>query len=129
MTNIAKQFNEWDIETIEKRLIEIQAAADGDCHFSHFNGIEILALTQRAVKLAVLKEKENTFVKVNDIVQITNTEHDWYSCLVVVDQLKNFGCRGYIDVPQQGRAYIRLEHTDYKIVGKSQNLGADYATG
>jgi len=56
MTNIAKQISEWDIKDIEKRLIEIQAAADGDCYFSPGNGIEILAVAQRTVELVRLLE-------------------------------------------------------------------------
>ena len=56
MTNIGKQISEWDIETIEKRLIQIQAAADGDYRFSHSIGIETLAIAQRAVELVKIEQ-------------------------------------------------------------------------
>jgi len=58
-------------------------------------------------------------IKINDIVQITNINHKWFQCLVVVDELKNFGCVAYIEIPTEGKAFIRLEHTDYEIVGKA----------
>lgn len=118
MTNIAKQISEWDIETIKKRLIEIQGAADGDCHFSHGNGNEVLAIAQRAIKLAKLSKKVFKSINVNDIVQITDPKHHWFSCLIVVDKIANWGCIGYIEVPRNGKAYVRLEHNEFKIVGQ-----------
>ncbi len=47
------EMSKWNIEEVVRRLVEIQAAADGDCHFSHANGLEILLLAQRAAELAV----------------------------------------------------------------------------
>ncbi len=62
-------------------------------------------------------------VEAGEIVQITNEEHRWYPCLVVVSEPKSFGCQGYVTIPKNDdqpndNAYIRLEHSDYETVGK-----------
>jgi hypothetical protein len=57
-------------------------------------------------------------VKENDIVQITNTEHEWFPCLVTVSEVKSFGVQGYVTIPMQGDAYIRLVKEDYVKVGE-----------
>ena len=57
MTNIAKQVSEWDIETVEKRLKEIDAALSADVIPTAANGFELLSIAQRAAELALLSEK------------------------------------------------------------------------
>jgi hypothetical protein len=63
-------------------------------------------------------------IKAGDIVQITNEEHHWYPCLIIVSEPKSFGCQGYTTIPKNdeepsGNAYIRLEHSDYEPVGRA----------
>lgn len=65
--------------------------------------------------------KEPT-VETGDIVQITNDDHHWFGCLIVVSEPKSFGCQGYISIPKDNRgnvadAYIRLNHSDFERVG------------
>lgn len=38
-------------------MIEIQAAADGDCIFTHGNGIELLIVAQRTAELVKIEQK------------------------------------------------------------------------
>jgi hypothetical protein len=59
-----------------------------------------------------MKLKENT------IVQIV-PEHRWAGCLVVVTELKPWGIQGFVQIPMQGQAYIRLEHKEYEVVGQA----------
>ena len=56
-----------------------------------------------------------------DIVQITNDKHHWFPALVIVDEIKSFGCQGYIimvtsndpKIPNNP-AYIRLNSEDFE---------------
>ena len=58
--------------------------------------------------------------KVGDIVQL-NPEHSdmWGGAFMVVEELKSWGgAQGYIDIPGQGRSYLRLKFTDGVVVGR-----------
>lgn len=59
-----------------------------------------------------------------DIVQITNDQHHWFPCLIVVSEPKSFGCQGYLCIPENntgdvGQAFIRLNHDDFEQVGQA----------
>jgi len=54
-----------------------------------------------------------------DIVQIVDEEHHWFPALIIVDEVKGFGCQGYIDIPGKGSAYIRLKTEEFEVVGKA----------
>lgn len=59
--------------------------------------------------------------RVGAIIQITNPEHEWYPALLVVSELKSFGCQAYIKIPMEdGLAYLRLKTSDYEVVGKAR---------
>ena len=50
--------------------------------------------------------------EVGDIVQITNPEHPWYSALVIVTKVKDWGIVGYIVMPispdETAQTFVRL---------------------
>ena len=52
------------------------------------------------------------------IIQITEA-HEWVGCLAIVDEVKSFGCQAYVEIPLQGSAYIRLNTSDFEVVGKA----------
>lgn len=54
--------------------------------------------------------------KVHDIVQV-NHQHEWVGCLIYVTELKSFGIQGFIHVPGEGQAFIRLNEADYEVIG------------
>ena len=63
-------------------------------------------------------------MKPGDIVQITNENHHWYPCLIIVSDVKSFGCQGYVLIPHNDGelpdiAYIRLSSEEYEQVGKA----------
>ena len=68
-----------------------------------------------------------------DIVQITDENHHWFPALIVVSEVKGFGCQGYAMVPDEsaeqgnnlgGRAYIRLNENTYEKVGHAVLVSA-----
>ena len=63
-------------------------------------------------------------LKIHDIVQITDKDHHWFPALVIVTEVKSFGCQGFMTVvrnndtdTQNWPAYIRLRSESYEIVG------------
>ncbi|MGL5712548.1 MAG: hypothetical protein ACRCX2_05975 [Paraclostridium sp.] len=60
-------------------------------------------------------------VRENDIVQV-NESHEWVGCLVHVTKVKNWGVQGFVYIPFQGQAHIRLEHDEYEIIGQAKIL-------
>lgn len=57
-----------------------------------------------------------------DIVQIVPGRHRWGGCLAIVDEVTEWGCRAYVEMPMRGAAYISLEKGEYVVVGKSQYI-------
>lgn len=55
-------------------------------------------------------------ISVNDVVQIS-PDHDWSGCFVLVTEIKSWGIQGFVQIPLQGQAYIRLKHEDYERIG------------
>ena len=61
-------------------------------------------------------------LKKNDIVQITASDHQWYPCLIVVEEVKEWGVQGYIAMPTPqgvGEAWIRLKNEEIEKVGEA----------
>jgi hypothetical protein len=54
-----------------------------------------------------------------DIVQITDIENEWFTALLIVDEVKSWGIQGYIFVPRSGRAFYRIENGKFEKVGTS----------
>lgn len=59
--------------------------------------------------------------KVNDIVQLS-LDHKWAGALVCVEQVRSWGIQGFIYVPTEGKAYIRVNHDEYYIIGEAAIL-------
>lgn len=58
------------------------------------------------------------------IVQITNEDHQWFPCLIIVDKIKSWGIQGYTIIPSNdnqpnGNAYIRLKNEEFEAVGEA----------
>ena len=59
------------------------------------------------------------------IVQITNKEHNWFPCLIIVDEVKTWGIQGYLVVPTNdskpnSTAHTRIETADFELVGTAK---------
>jgi hypothetical protein len=65
-------------------------------------------------------------VKVDDIIQITDAEHGWYPCLLIVSEVHPWGVQAYIHIPQTNdgsqpaeTAYNRLANKQFEVVGNA----------
>lgn len=61
-----------------------------------------------------------------DIVQITDSSHPWFPCLLTVTEPKPWGIQGFVTIPNSndgseptGRAFNRLNKGQYEVVGKA----------
>lgn len=55
--------------------------------------------------------------KIDDIVQII--EGKWIGAFVHVTSEYNWGIQGFIYIPEEGQAFVRLKEEEYAIVGHS----------
>jgi hypothetical protein len=59
-----------------------------------------------------------------DIIQITDENHAWHGCLLVISEVKPWGVQAYIAIPQRNDqheialAYNRLAVDTFTVVGK-----------
>lgn len=59
-----------------------------------------------------------------DIIQITDSTHAWYGCLLVVDEVRAWGVTAYLSIPRSndgsepaGTAFNRLNNGTFEKVG------------
>lgn len=52
-----------------------------------------------------------------NIIQITNPKNPWYTCILVVDEVKSWGVQGYVTIPLQGDAFYKVKNEDFVVVG------------
>lgn len=55
---------------------------------------------------------ENSVVQVNE-----RGQEGWIGCLVQVSEVKSWGIQGWVQVPMQGAAFIRIKNEEFDIVG------------
>lgn len=54
----------------------------------------------------------------NSVVQINEKgQEGWIGCLVQVSEVKNWGIQGWVKIPMQGDAYIRLNWEQIEFIG------------
>lgn len=60
-------------------------------------------------------------VSVNDVIQVNDAfkNSKWTGCLMIVDEVRDWGVQAYLHVPMQGDAYLRLRHNEYEVIGKA----------
>lgn len=62
----------------------------------------------------------NDKIEKNSVVQINEKGAEgWIGCLVQVSEVKTWGIQGYINIPMQGDAYIRLEWDKIDYIGQA----------
>ena len=57
-------------------------------------------------------------IKKHDVVQVVPS-HQWGGAFVYVEEVKEWGIQGFVIIPLQGRAYIRLNKGDYEKIGEA----------
>jgi hypothetical protein len=58
-------------------------------------------------------------LKKHDIVQVNPGLEGWGGCFVIVTEVKTWGIVGFVKIPYQGEAYIRVNNGDFEVVGEA----------
>lgn len=56
-------------------------------------------------------------IKRGDVIQCTESAGEWCGCLMIVEEVKSFGCMASMKVPFKGTAYMRLNSDQYEKIG------------
>lgn len=63
---------------------------------------------------------KESIIKVNSVVQINEKgQEGWIGCLVQVSDIKSWGIQGWVQIPMQGSAYIRLKWDVIEYIGEA----------
>jgi len=59
-------------------------------------------------------------IKENSVVQINESgQEGWIGCLVQVSEVKSWGIQGWVKIPMQGEAYIRVKNGEFDYIGEA----------
>ena len=58
-------------------------------------------------------------VEYGDVIQANEEAKEWVGCLLIVEEVKDWGVIAGLKIPQQGTAYIRLKFTEFEKIGKA----------
>lgn len=62
----------------------------------------------------------NNQIQENSVVQVNeNGGEGWIGCLVQVSEVKAWGIQGWVKIPMQGEAYIRLKWNQVEFIGNA----------
>lgn len=63
--------------------------------------------------------KNSRTLKRGSVIQANENAGDWCGCLLLVEEVKPWGCMAGVRIPFQGTAYIRLTEDKYEYVGEA----------
>ena len=72
------------------------------------------------------RRRMNAKTKVGSVVQVNESGPEgWQGCLVQVSEMKSWGIQGWVKIPLQGDAYIRLKTVTFDYIGEAVMVPAD----
>lgn len=64
-------------------------------------------------------EKCKPFVKSGTVVQCNEEAINWCGCLILVTDVYSWGVQGFVKIPTQGDAFIRLNWSQIEFIGQA----------
>ncbi len=58
-------------------------------------------------------------IKEGSVIQVNENIPDWCGCLMIVSEVKSFGCVAGLKIPFKGTAYLRLTSEQYDYIGEA----------
>jgi sporulation protein YlmC with PRC-barrel domain len=55
-------------------------------------------------------------IQIHDVMQIT-PDHDWGGAFLIVTEVRHWGVIGFVEIPKQGQAYIRIPFEQVEKIG------------
>ena len=61
-------------------------------------------------------------VKVGSVIQVKETVPAWGGCLMIVQEVKDWGVQCYMRLParEMQTTYLRLNHSEYYLIGSAE---------
>lgn len=61
-------------------------------------------------------------VKVGSVIQVKETVPAWGGCLMIVQEVKEWGVQCYMRLPgrEMKTTYLRLNHSEYYVIGEAE---------
>lgn len=56
-------------------------------------------------------------LKRGSIIQANEKAKDWCGCVLIVDEVKDWGVQAFLHIPAKGDAYIRLRTEQFDALG------------
>lgn len=58
-------------------------------------------------------------IKRGSVIQVNEKGGGWCGCLMIVEEVKSFGCMAGMLIPNRGTAYLRLKEDQYEYIGEA----------
>ncbi len=50
------------------------------------------------------------------LIQVNEKNDDWFGCVMIVDEVKNWGVQAYLRIPCRGNAFLRLNWDEFELL-------------
>lgn len=61
-------------------------------------------------------ERKSTHVCKGTLIQVNEKIDDWFGCVMIVDEVKNWGVQAYLKIPCRGNAFLRLNWDEFVLL-------------
>ena len=61
-------------------------------------------------------KRKLTRVYKGSLIQVNEKIHDWFGCVMIVDEVKSWGVQAYLKIPCRGNAFLRLNWEELKLL-------------
>ena len=61
-------------------------------------------------------ERKSTRVCKGTLIQVNEKIDDWFGCVMIVDEVKNWGVQAYLKIPCRGNAFLRLNWDEFVLL-------------
>ena len=61
-------------------------------------------------------ERKSTSVCKGSLIQVNEKNHDWFGCVMIVDEVKSWGVQAYLKIPCRGNAFLRLNWDEFVLL-------------
>ena len=63
-----------------------------------------------------LWERKSARVCKGTLIQVNEKIDDWFGCIMIVDEVKNWGVQAYLRIPCRGNAFLKLKWDEFEVL-------------
>ena len=61
-------------------------------------------------------KRKSTHICKGALIQVNEKNDDWFGCVMIVDEVKNWGVQAYLRIPCHGNAFLRLKWDEFELL-------------